>query len=155
MTDCPEIYAEMTPINASRARGFTLIEIMFVVALIAILAALAMPAYNGYINRAKIKTAQADLVALSLNFENRFQRMLAYPASNYANTAELRALFDGWSPASDAADFVFSTINGSASEYTVVATGTSGGVQGCAIELQSNGDRAVSNCSYSADGNWL
>lgn len=145
----------MTPITASRTKGFTLIEIMFVVALIAILAALAMPAYNGYISRAKIKTAQADLIALSLNFENRYQRMLAYPASDYADTAALRTLFDGWSPASDDADFAFSTKNGSAAGYTVVATGTSGGVQGCTIELESNGDRVITDCSYSADGNWL
>lgn len=128
---------------------------MFVVALIAILAALAMPAYNGYINRAKIKTAQSDLIALSLNFENRFQRMLAYPATDYENTAALMALFDGWRPASDADDFAFSTTGGSNTGYTLVATGTSGGVQGCAIELRSNGDRTVANCTFSADGNWL
>lgn len=145
----------MTLLHINRTKGFTLIEVMFVVALIAILAALAMPAYNGYINRAKLKTAQADLVALSLNFENRYQRMLAYPASNYASTAELKALFDGWSPASDTADFSFSTKDGSAAGYTLVATGTSGGVNGCAIELQSNGDRSVKNCNYSADGKWL
>lgn len=138
-----------------RAKGFTLIEIMFVVALIAILAALAMPAYNGYINRSKIKTAQSDLAGLSLNFENRYQRMLAYPESDYADTAALSNLFGGWSPASDTDEFNFLTENASKTTYTIIARGISGGVMGCEIKLTSGGDRTITGCSYSADNKWL
>ena len=45
-------------------KGFTLIEVMVVVAIIAILAAVAIPAYLGYKEQAKAKVAQASVTAV-------------------------------------------------------------------------------------------
>lgn len=42
-------------------KGFTLVELLVVVALIGILSAIGIPAYNGYINSAKTNSAQNSL----------------------------------------------------------------------------------------------
>lgn len=142
------------PINRySSSLGFSLIEMLIVVALIAILAGIAMPAYNGYINRSEIRTAQSDLTALSLNFENRYSRMMAYPASAGGfDQSELEQTFTAWRPASERFTF---TATSDGATYTVTATGATGGVDGCVLTLARNGDREIKTCSYSSDGNWL
>lgn len=67
--------------SAHAQPGFTLIELMIVVVILAILAAIAMPMYSNYITKANVKNAQSDLVALSLLMEQKYQRNLKYTTS--------------------------------------------------------------------------
>lgn len=55
----------------NRHRGFTLIELMIVVAIIAILAAIALPAYQNYVARAQLASGLAEISGGKSSFESQ------------------------------------------------------------------------------------
>ena len=59
-------------------RGFTLIELMIVIAVIAILAAIALPSYNDYIRRGKIAEGTSGLADLRVKMEQWYQDNRTY-----------------------------------------------------------------------------
>lgn len=144
-------FVNLSPVGRNQ-RAFTLIEMMIVAAVIAILAAIALPSYNSYIIKSEIRTAQADLLALSLNFENRYQRQLSYPTINPNTTVELKDEFKGWSPSAD--NFDYSLTENTASEYTLKATG-SGRQSGCSITITHLNVRSSAGCKHITAGSWL
>ncbi|TAG48338.1 MAG: type IV pilin protein [Betaproteobacteria bacterium] len=60
------------------ARGFTLIEVMIVVAIVGILAAIAYPSYTEYVERARRNDAKAVLLEASQYMERRFTELRTY-----------------------------------------------------------------------------
>lgn len=57
----------------SHSRGFTLIELMITVAIVAILTAIAYPSYRNYVLRGQIVDATNGLAALQANMERYYQ----------------------------------------------------------------------------------
>lgn len=62
-------------------KGFTLIELMIVLAIVGILAIVAIPLYNAYTNRAKKIEAQQELMTLASVEEDYFNSFRKYLAN--------------------------------------------------------------------------
>ncbi len=67
--------------NRSRIAGFTLIEVMITVAIIAILAAVALPNYIDYVTRSRLVEAKSNLSDMRTRLEQYFLDNRSYPGA--------------------------------------------------------------------------
>ena len=115
-----------------RSDGFTLIEIMIVVAILGILGGIALPAYTDYVTRAKITDATSGLSDMRIKMEQHFQDNRTYVGACVAGTISQL-------PPSTT-NFTFSCPTLTLNSYLVAATGV-GSMAGSAFTLDQSNTR--------------
>jgi type IV pilus assembly protein PilE len=117
-----------------RQRGFTLIEVMVVVAIIAILASVAFPSYQAYIIRANRSAAQQLMLKIGSREEQYRLDAKVYTAT-IGGTGGLNVVEEGW----DCTSTVTQCTNG---RYTVTVALDVGPPPGYTITATPSGPQA-------------
>ena len=129
----------MKSLHRKRIFGFTIIELMIVLVIVAILLAIAYPSYVKYVRKSKRGEAQQLLMNWSVNQEIWRSNNTAYNAT------------DDLKPSHDLYDF---GVAADATSYTLTATGkgdqvndyAKDGVTKCTLTLNQNGVKSPPAC---------
>lgn len=132
----------------SQCTGFTLIEVMIVAAIVAILAAIAVPSYKDYTMRGKIPDATSNLAAKQVQLEQSFQDSLTYVGATACNSDTTTSQY-----------FDFSCSTQSATAFTLQAVGKSA-MAGFTYTVDQNNAKATPAvpsgwASHSPDNCWV
>jgi type IV pilus assembly protein PilE len=130
-----------------REKGFTLLELMIVVAIVAILAAIALPSYQDYITRSKFAEATSTLADLRVKMEQYFMDNRRY---NVGGTPGTCGIPGGLTPTVPGAKyFTFACASSNAAgagdqQFVITATGIAAqGLNGIAFTVNHANTKAT------------
>jgi type IV pilus assembly protein PilE len=124
-------------------RGFTIIELMIAVAIIAILAAVALPAYNDYTQRAKLTEAFTALSDFRVRMEQFYQDNRLYTGAG----------LDGCGVTGPNSKYFSFGCAPAAQTYTITATGLANeGLTNFVYTLNENNVRATTTLGAGWNG---
>ena len=119
-----------------RSKGFTLIELMVVVAIVAILTTIAYPSYRDYVIRGQLVDATQGLAAVRANMERYFQDNRTYlPVGAFTPPCTAAPVASG--------KFTINCAGSTAIAYTATAVGTAGTLTGFTFTVDQNNAQAT------------
>ena len=129
-----------------KTKGFTLIELMIVVAILSIISFIAIPAYQNYVKEARIAAARINMEPLRLALEDYRLDNDVYIGGSHSAGSTSSTLTNalGWEPGGDSAkyDYTVSVANG---DYTIIIEDTKS-------DAWARCENGMTKCCYS-DGN--
>ncbi|MGJ8681986.1 type IV pilin protein [Paraglaciecola sp.] len=150
---------EVNAKTKTQTRGFTLVELMVVVAIVGVLTMFAYPSYQGFIKSSNRATAQADLMSLGAAMERHKAASFTYKgAAQSAADTGTPGVFLGHSPSAEpyanrSYDLLITVATGTS--YVVEARPLSSSVQAGdgSVYLYGDGRRAWDSNSNGSIGN--
>lgn len=127
------------------AKGFTLIELMVTIAIIAILASVALPMYTDYVRRGKLTEATSGLAELRLRAEKYFADNRTYQNAGATDVGFTETI-------NGSRYFTFDCATTAANNFTCTATGVAS--QGMAGFAYTVNEANVKTSTFTGLAGW-